>query len=227
MCAATHYHDEMGKKGLVMFMYIVDFFFLENFLKLIFFIFKKQGRYIEVLLWELQVYKNCIVYCLWWIFYIHTFGLLTYFMALLILFHITFTLLNKQKWMYLVINLRGEETFSSTTPPLTMYSLIHLDPWWCIRQYMLTPDNVLCIEFLTCEKSNTQFFFHKTVVKMFPHNRKPNNQDIILIYGMFYWSQYCKDYDNFSKVKCCYFLVTFLRKRPKIHKNGYTKMAMT
>ena len=122
--------------------------------------------------------------------------------------------------MYLVINLRGEETFSSTTPPLTMYSLIHLDPWWCIRQYMLTPDNVLCIEFLTCEKSNTQFFFHKTVKKMFPHNRKPNNQDIILIYGMFYWSQYCKDYDNFSKVKCCYFLVTFLRKRPKIHKNG-------
>ena len=68
--------------------------------------------------------------------------------------------------------------------------------------------------------SNTQFFFHKTVVKMFPHNRKPNNQDIILIYGMFYWSQYCMDYDNFSKVKCCYFLVTFLRKRPKIHKNG-------
>ena len=122
--------------------------------------------------------------------------------------------------MYLVINLRGEETFSSTTPPLTMYSLIHLDPWWCIRQYMLTPDNVICIEFLTCEKSNTQFFFHKTVEKMFPHNRKPNNQDIILIYGMFYWSQYCKDYDNFSKVKCCYFLVTFLRKRPKIHKNG-------
>ena len=140
---------------------------------------------------------------------------------------ITFTLLNKQIWMYLVINLRGEETFSSTTPPLTMYSLIHLDPWWCIRQYMLTPDNVLCIEFLTCEKSNTQFFFHKTVVKMFPHNRKPDNQDIILIYGMFYWFQYCKDYDNFSKVKCCYFLVTFLRKRPKIHKNGYTKMAMT
>ena len=118
--------------------------------------------------------------------------------------------------MYLVINLRGEETFSSTTPPLTMYSLIHLDPWWCIRQYMLTPDNVLCIEFLTCEKSNTQFFFHKTVDKMFPYIRKPNNQDIILIYGMFYWSQYCKDYDNFSKVKCCYFLVTFLRKRPKI-----------
>ena len=74
-------------------------------------------------------------------------------------FFITFTLLNKQKWMYLVINLRGEETFSSTTPPLTMYSLIHLDPWWCIRQYMLTPDNVLCIEFLTCEKSNTQIFF--------------------------------------------------------------------
>ena len=74
-------------------------------------------------------------------------------------FSITFTLLNKQKWMYLVINLRGEETFSSTTPPLMMYSLIHLDPWWCIRQYMLTPDNVLCIEFLTCEKSNTQFFF--------------------------------------------------------------------
>ena len=122
--------------------------------------------------------------------------------------------------MYLVINLRGEETFYSTTPPLTMYSLIHLDPWWCIRQYMLTPDDVLCIEFLTCEKSNTQFFFHKTVVKIFPHNRKPDNQDIILIYGMFYWFQYCKDYDNFSKVKCCYFLVTFLRKRPKIHKNG-------
>ena len=130
-------------------------------------------------------------------------------------FPITFTLLNKQIWMYLVINLRGEETFFRTTPPLTMYSLIHLDPWWCIRQYMLTPDNVLCIEFLTCEKSNTQFFFHKTVEKMFRHNRKPNNQDIILIYGMFYWSQYCMDCDNFSKVKCCYFLVTFFRKRPK------------
>ena len=49
MCAATHYHDEMGKKGLVMFMYIVDLL-LENFLKLFFSIFKKQGRYIEVLL---------------------------------------------------------------------------------------------------------------------------------------------------------------------------------
>ena len=55
---------------------------------------------------------------------------------------ISFTLLNKQKWMYLVIFLRDDEAFSSTTPPLAMYSLIHLDPWWCICWYILTPDDV-------------------------------------------------------------------------------------
>ena len=43
MCAATHYHDEMGKKGLVMFMYIVDLL-LENFLKLFFFFHFQKTR---------------------------------------------------------------------------------------------------------------------------------------------------------------------------------------
>ena len=74
---------------------------------------------------------------------------------------ITFTLLNKQKWMYLVIFLRDDEAFSSTTPPLAMYSLIHLDPWWCICWYILTPDDVLCIEFFMCEKFDTDFFFFR------------------------------------------------------------------
>ena len=108
---------------------------------------------------------------------------------------------------------------------------VQLHPWRCIHWYILTPDDVsdnTCWPLtMYCVLNSSRvrnpihnFFFHKTVEKMFPHNQKPNNQDIILIYGMFYWSQYCKDYDNFSKVKCCYFLVTFLRKRPKIHKNG-------
>ena len=113
---------------------------------------------------------------------------------------------------------------------------VQLHPWRCIHWYILTPDDVsdnTCWPLtMYCVLNSSRvrnpihnFFFHNTVEKMFPDNRKPNNQDIILIYEMFYWSQYCKDYDNFSKVKCCYFLVTFLRKRPKIHKNGYTKMA--
>ena len=113
-------------------------------------------------------------------------------------------------------NSTPDDVFIDTSWPLMMYQTIHADPWQCIVYWI---PHVWEIQYT--------IFFHKTVVKMFPHNRKPNNQDIILIYGMFYWSQYCKDYDNFSKVKCCYFLVTFLRKRPKIHKNGYTKMAMT
>ena len=115
---------------------------------------------------------------------------------------------------------------------------VQLHPWRCIHWYILTPDDVsdnTCWPLtMYCVLNSSRvrnpihnFFFHKSVEKMFPHNRKPNNQDIILIYGMFYWSQYCKDYDNFSKVKCCYFLVTFLRKRPKIHKNGNDSFIIT
>ena len=98
-------------------------------------------------------------------------------------------------------NSTPDDVFIDTSWPLMMYQTIHADPWQCIVYWI---PHVWEIQYTIC----------------FPHNRKPNNQDIILIYGMFYWSQYCKDYDNFSKVKCCYFLVTFLRKRPKIHKNG-------
>ena len=75
-------------------------------------------------------------------------------------------------------NSTPDDVFIDTSWPLMMYQTIHADPWQCIVYWI---PHVWEIQYT--------IFFHKTVEKMFPHNRKPNNQDIILIYGMFYWSQ--------------------------------------
>ena len=88
--------------------------------------------------------------------------------------------------MYLVIFLRGDEAFSSTTPPLAMYLLIHLDPWWCICWYIFTPDDVLCIEFLTCEKFDTQFFF-QTWKKYSPLIKFSNFSRVVLLHFNYFF----------------------------------------
>ena len=69
--------------------------------------------------------------------------------------------------MYLVMHLRGEAAFSNATRPLAMHSLMHPNPWGCIHQCMLTPEDALCIEFLTCEKSNAQYFFQNLYPNFF------------------------------------------------------------